>query len=107
MLDNKKFYIKTIPLEIKLKDEQHPRYNKLLIKSDELNRIDLVHNRGSIAIARSNALDSGSTQFYIALKNLPELDGRYAVFGKVLEGMNVVDSIQQGDLILKIKTFKL
>ena len=37
----------------------------------------------------------------MALRPLPELDGRYAVFGRVVEGMEVVDSIQQGDRITK------
>ena len=48
-------------------------------------------------MARSAAPDSASSQFYIALEALPELDGRYAVFGHVIEGMEVVDAIQQGD----------
>ena len=39
--------------------------------------------------------------FYIALKPLPELDGRYAVFGRVTEGLDVVDAIRQGDRITK------
>jgi len=51
-------------------------------------------------MARSQAPDSASAQFYIALKPLPELDGRYAVFGRVIEGMEVVDSIQADDRII-------
>ena len=45
--------------------------------------------------------DSASAQFYVALRPLPELDGRYAVFGRVVDGMEVVDAIQQGDRITK------
>ncbi|GIR75244.1 MAG: hypothetical protein CM15mP77_4010 [Synechococcus sp.] len=48
-------------------------------------------------MARSQAPDSASAQFYVALRPLPELDGRYAVFGRVVDGMEVVDAIQQGD----------
>ena len=44
---------------------------------------------------------AASAQFYIALKPLPELDGRYAVFGRVSEGLEVVDAIRQGDRITK------
>ena len=51
-------------------------------------------------MARSQAPDSASAQFYIALKPLPELDGRYAVFGRVIEGMEVVESIQADDRII-------
>jgi peptidyl-prolyl cis-trans isomerase B (cyclophilin B) len=66
-----------------------------------LDSLSLNHERGSVAMARSQAPDSASAQFYIALKPLPELDGRYAVFGKVIEGMDVVDEIRQGDRITK------
>ena len=52
-------------------------------------------------MARSQAPDSASAQFYIALKPLPELDGRYAVFGRVTEGLDVVDAIRQDDTIEK------
>ena len=59
----------------------------------------LNHERGSVAMARSQAPDSASAQFYVALRPLPELDGRYAVFGRVIEGLDVVDQIEQGDRI--------
>ena len=52
-------------------------------------------------MARSQAPDSASAQFYVALRPLPELDGRYAVFGRVVDGMEIVDAIQQGDRITK------
>jgi peptidyl-prolyl cis-trans isomerase B (cyclophilin B) len=52
-------------------------------------------------MARSADPNSASAQFYIALKALPELDGRYAVFGRVTQGMEVVDEISQGDRLVK------
>jgi peptidyl-prolyl cis-trans isomerase B (cyclophilin B) len=52
-------------------------------------------------MARSQDPNSASAQFYIALSDLPELDGRYAVFGRVIEGMDVVDQIRQGDKLIK------
>ena len=54
-------------------------------------------------MARSKTLNSASSQFYILLKSLPELDGRFAVFGKVISGMNVVDLIQEEDYIIEAK----
>ncbi len=60
-----------------------------------LNKIsnDLNHERGSLAMARSSDFDSAGSQFYICLRDLPSLDREYAVFGKVVAGMTVVDKI--------------
>lgn len=85
-----------IPLEIKLDGKEKPTYSKAKLPSKS---VVLKHDRGVIAMARSMMPDSASSQFYIALEDLPSLDGDYAVFGKVLEGMDVVDSIKQGDRI--------
>jgi peptidyl-prolyl cis-trans isomerase B (cyclophilin B) len=63
-------------------------------------RLKLPHERGSLAMARSSDPNSASAQFYIALRALPELDGRYAVFGRVTKGMDVVDQINQGDKLI-------
>jgi peptidyl-prolyl cis-trans isomerase B (cyclophilin B) len=52
-------------------------------------------------MARSADPNSASAQFYVALQALPELDGRYAVFGRVSDGMEVIDRIEQGDRIIK------
>jgi len=95
-----------IPLEIKLKGEDKPRYNSLISKYDDFNRIELTHRRGALSMARAQLLNSASIQFYISLKDLPELDGRYAVFGRVVDGMNVIDSLNEGDLILNMKVIK-
>lgn len=85
-----------IPLEIKLDGQEKPTYSKAKLPSSS---VVLKHDRGVIAMARSAMPDSASSQFYIALEDLPSLDGDYAVFGKVLEGMDVVDKIKQGDRI--------
>ncbi len=54
----------------------------------------LKHLRGSLAMARkSEPLDSAGSQFYICGEAIPQLDGDYAVFGKVVAGMDVVDTI--------------
>jgi cyclophilin family peptidyl-prolyl cis-trans isomerase len=56
----------------------------------------LKNERGTIAMARTRALDSATAQFYINVVDNPNLDkGQYAVFGKVVEGMDVVDKIRK------------
>ena len=92
---------RSIPLEIKLEGDDEPTYSKGLGQQSGISspKVVLKHNRGAVAMARSQAPDSASSQFYIALADLDFLDGDYAVFGQVLEGMDVVDSINQGDKI--------
>ena len=94
---------RTIPLELKLRQEPQPRYGEVLTTPVVSRQLALVHDRGAVAMARSNDPNSASAQFYIALEALPELDGRYAVFGRVVKGMDVVDRIQQGDRIVRAR----
>lgn len=58
-------------------------------------RNDLKHDRGVISMARSFLPDSAGSQFFIMHKDSPHLDGAYAAFGKVIEGMDVVDKIAE------------
>jgi len=53
----------------------------------------IKHTRGVISMARSMMKDSASSQFFIMHKDAPHLDGSYAAFGKVVEGMETVDAI--------------
>ena len=54
---------------------------------------DLKHTRGVLSMARSMAPDSAGSQFFIMHEDAPHLDGQYAAFGKVIEGIEVVDKI--------------
>lgn len=54
---------------------------------------NLKHSRGVISMARAMNFDSAGSQFFIMHENSPHLDGQYASFGKVIEGMDVVDKI--------------
>ncbi len=54
---------------------------------------DLKHTAGVLSMARSMMPDSAGSQFFIMHKDAPHLDGAYAAFGKVTEGMDVVDKI--------------
>ena len=53
----------------------------------------LKHTRGVISMARSMMPNSASSQFFIMHKDAPHLDGEYAAFGKVIEGIEVVDKV--------------
>ena len=58
---------------------------------------DLKHTRGVISMARSMMKDSASSQFFIMHKDAPHLDGDYAAFGKVVEGLEVIDEIASAE----------
>lgn len=92
-----------IPLEIKPKGADKPIYSKTFETAGVSTPPQLPHTRGAVAMARSTLPDSASSQFYIALADLGFLDGSYAVFGKVTQGMDVVDKIRQGDRIQSAK----
>ena len=95
-----------IPLEIKRKDEPQPHYGEPLTSPVATRQLALTHERGAVAMARSDDPNSASAQFYVALEALPELDGRYAVFGRVTRGMEVIDAIQQGDKLVKARVIE-
>lgn len=57
----------------------------------------LKHTAGVISMARSMMPDSAGSQFFIMHKDAPHLDGQYAAFGKVVEGMDVVNQIAETD----------
>lgn len=54
---------------------------------------ELRHDRGVLSMARTMAPDSAGSQFFIMVEQAPHLDGQYASFGKVIEGMEVADAI--------------
>ena len=58
---------------------------------------DLPHDRGTLSMARSQDPNSANSQFFICLKESSFLDRQYTVFGKVVEGMDLVDKIKKGD----------
>ena len=54
---------------------------------------NLIHDRGVLSMARTMAPDSAGSQFFVMVEKAPHLDGQYAAFGKVIEGMEVADAI--------------
>jgi len=87
-----------IPLEIKPQGAAQPVYNQVVTQNPQL-----PHTKGAVAMARSTALNSASSQFYFTLDALPFLDGNYAVFGNVTQGFETVNVVQQGDRISSAK----
>ena len=58
---------------------------------------DLPHDRGTLSMARSQDPNSANSQFFICFKTARSLDRQYTVFGRVIEGMDLVDKIKRGD----------
>lgn len=85
-----------IPLEIKCQDGT-------IMEGKEVEcPVALPHGDGALAMARSNDPNSASSQFYITIGEQPPLDGKYAVFGYVTEGKDIVRLIEQGSVIIRI-----
>ncbi len=91
---------RTIPLEIWAQGADKPSYSQVLPPTS---KPKLRHERGVLAMARSQFPDSASSQFYITLADVFFLDGSYAVFGKVTQGMGLVDGIKVGDRIVSMR----
>ena len=84
-----------IPLEIKPLGLGQPIfYNQIVPPPVQLPNIE-----GAIGMARADALDSASSQFYIPLNDLSVLDGTYAIFGNVIDGLEVIEELELGDSI--------
>ncbi|MBN2381234.1 peptidylprolyl isomerase [candidate division WOR-3 bacterium] len=67
---------------------------------------DRTHEEGAVGMARSMDINSASCQFYVCLEPCHGLDGSYCVFGKTIEGMEVVQQLRAGDSIIKISVHK-
>ncbi len=66
----------------------------------------LNFSRGAVGMARANDPDSASSQFFITLEDSHFLDGGYAVFGKVTEGMDVALKLRAGDAMRKVEIIR-
>jgi len=93
----------SIPLEIKFKKEINPRYNYQITNPSETENIVNAFERGSIAMVKSGKKKSSSTEFFFVTNKIPELDGRYSIFGKVIRGLNVLETIEREDFIKEVK----
>jgi peptidylprolyl isomerase len=64
----------------------------------------LHYIRGSLGMARDDDIHSNDSQFFICITDQPHLDGKYTLFGQVIQGEEVLDKIRQGDKILRLRT---
>ena len=89
----------SIPLEIKFKEEIEPRYNYQIKNPSETENLVNTFESGSIAMVRSGKNKSSSTEFFFVTSKIPELDGRYSIFGKIIKGLDVLKKINKKDYI--------
>ena len=93
----------SIPLEIKFKEEIKPRYNYQIKNPDEIENLVNTFESGSIAMVKSGKNMSTSTEFFFVTSNIPELDGRYSIFGKIIKGLDVLKKINKEDYIKAVQ----
>jgi len=93
----------SIPLEIKFKEEIKPRYNYQMKNPNETENLVNTFESGSIAMVKSGKNMSSSTEFFFVTSNVPELDGRYSIFGKIIKGLDVLKKINKEDYIKSIQ----
>ena len=92
----------TIPIEIKFQKEIKPRYNYQLKNPSETENLANTFESGSMAMVKSGKNNS-STEFFFVTNKIPELDGRYSVFGKIIKGLEVLEKINKEDFIREVK----
>ena len=93
----------TIPLEIKFKEEIQPRYNYQIKNPYEIKNLVNKFETGSVAMVKSGKKNASSTEFFFVTNKVPELDGRYSIFGKIIKVFEVLESISKEDFIKEIK----
>jgi len=93
----------SIPLEIKFKEEIKPRYKYQIKNPNETENLVNTFESGSIAMVKSGKNMSSSTEFFFVTSKIPELDGRYSIFGKIIKGLDVLKKINKEDYIKEIK----
>ena len=93
----------SIPLEIKFKEEIKPRYNYQIKNPNETENLVNTFESGSIAMVKSGKNMSSSTEFFFVTSKIPELDGRYSIFGKIIKGLDVLKKINKEDYIKAVQ----
>ena len=92
-------------MEIKFQKEIKPRYNYQIKNPSETENLVNTFENGSIAMVKSFKNNSSSTEFFFVTNKIPELDGRYSIFGKIIKGVDVLEKIKKEDYIKEVKIF--
>jgi len=95
----------SIPLEIKLKEEIKPRYNYQIKNPSDTENLVNTFESGSIAMVKTSKNKSSATEFFFVTNNIPEIDGRYSIFGKIINGLDVLEKINNSDYVIEVKIF--
>ena len=95
----------SIPLEIKFKEEIKPRYNYQIKNPNETENLVNTFESGSIAMAKNGKSMSSSTEFFFVTSKIPELDGRYSIFGKIIKGLDLLEKIEKEDFIKEVNIY--
>ena len=95
--------ILSLPLEIKFKEETKPRYKYQIKNPYETEDLVNTFESGSIAMVKLGKSKSSSTEFFFVTNKMPELDGRYSIFGKIIKGLDVLEKITKEDYIKEVK----
>jgi len=93
----------SIPLEIKFKEEIKPRYEYQIKNPNEIKDLVNTFENGSIAMVKRGKNKSSSTEFFFVTSKIPELDGRYSIFGKIIKGLDVLKKINNEDYIKAVQ----
>ena len=93
----------SIPLEIKFKQEIKPRYNYQIKNPSEIEKLVNTFDSGSIAMVKRSNNKSSPTEFFFVTSKIPELDGRYSNFGKIIKGLDVLKKINEEDYIKAVQ----
>ena len=92
----------TIPLEIQLTNKKEPIYNTEIDDPLEFKFLKNTFQKGSISMVKISKTKSSSTEFFISTQKSAVLEGRYSVFGKVINGFEILENLESKDYILKI-----
>ena len=101
ILNNKT--IKNIPLEIQLTTMQEPIYNREISDPLEFKFLKNTPQKGSISMVKISKTKSSSTEFFISTQKSAVLKGRYSVFGKVINGFEILENLESKDYLLNIE----
>ena len=93
----------SIPLEISLKNEIEPIYKYQIKDPSSFGYIKNLFKIGSIAMVKHGEINSSSTEFFFVTNKIPEFDGRYAVFGQIVKGLEILEKIDKQDFIYEIQ----